>query len=119
MNAPVDISRIKPGDEVLVRCVAAPGFCPQRPLVTPDSGALVGNEFMPPSKAIVSHTPKALSVGDVVRAAPHVSTWKDKPHSGVIRAIDGDAAWLRWDHLEREPYSTDNIWPLSDLERAQ
>lgn len=114
---PPDLSKIKPGDEVTVRLVVnavnengvfaiRPGWHPS------ESIRLDGME-----DAIVSHTPKALQPGDRVRAAAHVSGWRDKPHIGIIRAIEGDDAWLRWTHLESEPYSTDNIWALTDLER--
>lgn len=120
MSAP-DLNKMMPGDEVLVRLtvnrvaandyrglayvVCEPAYNDEKIIV------LLGH--------VASHTPKALAVGDRVKAAEHVNTWKDKLHSGVIRAIDGEQAWLRWDHLDREPYSTDNIWPLADLERAQ
>jgi hypothetical protein len=76
-----DLSKIKPGDEVTVRVsvvivgddikVAVPGI---------SGGVWIS------ANAIVSHTPKALSVGDRVKL--------QSGGEGFIRAIVGERAWV-------------------------
>jgi len=113
----VDLSKIKPGDEVLVRGIVdraythasgVPAFTLRgikRPTSTIDVEA----------EAIVSHTPKALEVGDQVRGKAPVG----HALGGSILAIDGDAAWVRWTASIYDG-STDRreTWWLRDLERV-
>lgn len=103
----VDLTKIRPDDEVAVRAyisvVESDGvrirFHPEAP------GSMV---HLSPS-AIVSHTPKALAVGDRVRLRNgFIQTIR-----GVIRALDAGEAWVRWDSS-----SVADIWQASDLERV-
>jgi hypothetical protein len=118
----VDVSKIREGDEVTIRAIV---LAKPRNAFPPTEWQLCwpgqpSATFWGYEENFVGHkpTPKPLKVGDRVQAAAHVKTWQGKPHRGAIRAIEGGDAWVRWDHLEREPYSTDNIWPLSDLEAS-
>jgi hypothetical protein len=87
----VDLSKIRPGDEVLVRGEA---------VETPDGFATVRvagclHAISVPTLAIVSHTPKALAVGDRVRigaATPIDFVWTGR--KARLVAIDGEDAWL-------------------------
>jgi hypothetical protein len=104
----VDISKIKPGDEVLVR-----GVCLQHPTEPGAKGEAI--DWVPHFRAgsvrinheaIVSHTPKALAVGDRVKVADYATV------RASILAISGKWAWLKDDG--------ESHWrePLSRLERA-
>lgn len=89
-RAAIDLSKIRAGDVLLVRCIAAHGFSHQRPMVTPAGGGLFGNDFMPPTSAIVSHDPRGtLRVGDRVCIPPIRA-------EGTILALAGDSAWVDW-----------------------
>jgi hypothetical protein len=106
----VDLSKIKPGDEVTVRAVVREIA---GPFVRSDGKAwdikvrphaFVHSEWIE-HDAIVTHTPKALSVGDRVRV-------KNSTAVRTVLALHGQYAWLSdgescWteelDYLERAP----------------
>lgn len=112
MSAPVDISKIKPGDTVLVRgivqrvgdadyrglsyVVCKPLYNEERPVVLLEH--------------IVSHTPNAIAVGDRVRSL----SWNTSDHTAEVLAIYRDRAWVKFSGDD----GPDDM-PLSDLERAK
>lgn len=112
MTAPLDISKIKPGDEVLLRFVvsAAPsGVHWPHVEIDPsgqlDGGVSEGSYLSAGLAAIAGHTPKTLAVGDRVKYLGQVL--------GTIIAVDGPEAWVRFaSDDERSTYR------LSDLERV-
>lgn len=83
----VDISKIRTGDEVTVRATVT-GVKPSGPSirVQPLSFTSDGNQWVG-LRELVSHKPRPLSLGDTVRG-PFISP------TGVIRAIQGDFAWV-------------------------
>lgn len=108
----VDISKIRPGDEVTVRAtvVDLPGdhwnsfrLRYEHPEALRGEG-LVNATHDIPSRSIVSHTPKALSVGDRVQV---------NFAEGPIVAIHGRYAWVDLGAPDGHP----STWILSDLER--
>jgi hypothetical protein len=108
----VDISKIKPGDEVTVRAVVHStdgmswGLCFKH-----HNGAWDGSvrHFVHPG-CVVSHTPKALAVGDRVELLTG--------GRGFIRAIIGERAWV---DLVDDPAEMMNgcAYGLAFLERDQ
>jgi hypothetical protein len=107
----VDLSKIKPGDEIAVRATVRtldPEMHHGGPGV--EVGFCSGLRGWVRDTAIVSHTPKALSVGDRVRPT-FSGGWE--AYRGIVRAIDDGEAWVRWETgLHARP-----DWSLSDLER--
>lgn len=104
----VDLSKIKPGDEVTVRGVVTvvnKGITVQFP------NSALGAELWVPDLDIVSHTPKTLSVGDRVKGRDFGSRM-----TGQVLALDGPDAWVAWSETLYEP-SRRETWALSDLER--
>lgn len=97
----VDISKIRPGDEVTVRFIVTE--IKDHDVFLSDrmgSGPLVDA----PTDRIVSHTPKAPSVGDMVQV---------NFAEGPIVAIHGRYAWVDLGAPDGHP----STWILSDLER--
>lgn len=100
----VDLSKIKPGDEVTVRAVVKRAADEFGVLLCTTAGG-DPDDFMAVEAEIVSHTPKALSVGDRVKA----DGWKVAVFTVV--AIDDGWAWIK------DAKSSRLQLPLSDLER--
>lgn len=99
----VDLSKIKPGDEITVRVRAFEprnGGWAVRALPNPTQTFIRAED-------IISHVPKTLQVGD--RAQPKRGEWRSGD-PGTIVAIDGGDAWLK-----RE--SDHSTYRLDDLER--
>jgi hypothetical protein len=92
-HSEIDLSKIKPGDEVTVRAVVSDAQHTEnwglhfKHLNGAYDGAC--RHFVHPD-CIVSHTPKALSVGDKVKAAE----WPPSITLEVLCIHDG-MAWLR------------------------
>lgn len=99
----VDLSKIKPGDEVTVRVrVARVAGCAVFVQIEPDEAVCFS------AGPIVSHTPKALTVGDRVRGGQ----W-----FGHIKHVDGGHAWVRWKAPELGDLQ-DTVERLDELVRA-
>lgn len=118
----IDLSKIKPGDEVLVRGVVRrtrdePGWPALEVELNLEGGICYPNgedvqEISMGLSAIVEHHPKALSVGDRVIKAAGVT------FTGVIVAIDANRAWVTWGKRDGGWGEGDEVLPLADLERA-
>lgn len=102
----VDLSKIKPGDEVTVRCVVLNAQPDHDGDIKGDFGAGEDGDcpmhFKP--DRIVSHTPKALAVGDRV---------KSRLGSGEVKHVIEQRAWVDWSTGQQL------IHQLSDLEPEQ
>lgn len=110
----VDLSKIKPGDEVTVRAVvlrntAKIGVQGQWFMCWPDHHDATFYAF---PKDIVSHTPKALAVGDRVKRRD-----ANNPYAAKIIAIDRTGEWavLQRTDKNEQPW----IYALSLLEVDQ
>jgi hypothetical protein len=113
----VDLSKIKPGDEVLVRCVVRERGSAARNifhcLTVSDADQELSSSFMVLGDEIAAVTPKALAVGDRVKVGaemPDDFLWTGR----VVRlaAIDGKHAWLasdEGDHLTIDPERLERV----------
>lgn len=101
----VDVSKIKVGDEVMVRCVVNDiGALGSIGLSTVDENP---DEFRAMPGAILSHTPKGFAVGDRVKV-------RGDEAEGEIKAVWADSAWVLFTtDNENEPVTL----PNSNLER--
>lgn len=87
----VDISKIKSGDQVTVRGVVGENVADassHRVLVSFD-GHSGGKSVFVRNDTIISHTPRALAVGDRVRQRPN-------GQHGEVLGLHGVQAWVRW-----------------------
>ncbi len=102
----VDLSKIRPGDEITIRCRArvraSEGWTIRA--LHDEQGTLVKDEH------IVAHTPKALVVGDRVKVGPQVPG--DGLWAGQVRriaALEGADAWLADDKGEHLTVGLDRL----------
>lgn len=108
MNDKIDLTKVKPGDEVTVRLTYDGDS-----VVAPESGwkrfsNSAGQEVVIHSFDIVTHTPKALSVGDRVRCPK----FKANDATGEVLAVRNHQVWVQF-----EGYLKPDTVLLSDLER--
>lgn len=108
----VDLSKIKPGDEVTVRVVVTAAGKNSLKVSVPG----IENGLWFDAAEIVSHTPKALSVGDRVRWTRYTQV-ADIPMrvGGVLLAVDADTAWVKTADQDLPTHTTVD---LRLLERA-
>lgn len=108
----VDISKIKPGDEVTVLFTAGEPyrqpFIDRQDLTVTFGEGLNKVTFCVPASLVVSHTPRALKVGDVVRVPAHSDSV-----TGEVLAVDGQECWVRWRNGRR------STWGVDVVERVQ
>lgn len=99
----VDLSKIKPGDTVTIEAVVRdePRSYSDGKYVSVKAGVEC---FSFPCRSIVSHTPKALSVGDRVRV---------NGAEAAILAVHGGYAWV-----DLGTSTHPGTWGLSQLERV-
>jgi hypothetical protein len=92
----VDLSKIKPGDEVTVSMtVSHVGGSKTHPITAYYARS---QQYGLSASDIVSHTPKPLAVGDRVK----LRAWADAPRcatSGNVLAVHEGAAWVQWPSL--------------------
>lgn len=88
----VDLSKIKPGDEVTVRFVVHWAVNPNGMLAVIPGAAHVNHagELVLNASAVVEHHPKALSVGDRVKMP---GTWREVVFEVI--GVSGQWAWLK------------------------
>jgi plastocyanin len=84
----IDISKIKPGDKVTLVPLEVTGVLPRVNQVQLKDGEGLLSYFTPEQIAAHHPAPREIGVGDRVR-------WKDI--IGIVRAVDGQEAWVRWD----------------------
>lgn len=105
----IDVSKIKLGDEVTVRAHAISGYGDLLAVRVTQRGRLDPLHITIPVSAIISHTPKALAVGERVKFAGNPNSI-----TGEVIARDDRLAWVRWDGTS-ERY--DGLERLDLLER--
>jgi hypothetical protein len=109
----LDLSTLKPGDEVTVKVVVVrkddDDSYPVRVCARGDhrpGATMLSNYVDIPVADIVSISPRPLEVGDRVRVRGHESG------TATLLAVDGDWCWAKYDHDGARSTSL-----LSDLER--
>lgn len=107
----VDISKIKPGDELLVRVYATGGIGDLVGVSDRRGGPYVLGVR---TKQIASHVPKPLEVGDRVRRIPLDLDADGRPRVYTITAMDADG----WVLLADRGPSSRVASSLSFIERA-
>jgi hypothetical protein len=111
----VDLSKIKTGDEVLLRATAdVNGLGELAFRFRGELGQFDGSENYHylddeiPADAIVSHTPKAIGVGELVCKRLDNG---ELGNEGRVLAVEGESAWVLF-------WKTPQTVPLSELERV-
>lgn len=109
-SALVDLSKIRPGDEVLVRRTVAGLYSSQVNIGGENADTLLGTRpLWVSADQILAHTPKALEVGDRVKTKT-VPAFASP--FGIVRAIREGFAWVSRDNEDLE------TWAISELDRA-
>lgn len=108
-NFPIDLTKLQPGDEVTVRArVKFVGTSRTKE----DAYSLETNDGCPSAflilgNGILTHTPRALAVGDSVTASHAL-----RRDPGVLLCIDGNQGFVRWSD------GSHGIWPLTSMSRT-
>lgn len=103
----IDISKIRPGDTVTVKATVVHVDCGSAMAKVRPPDFIIGGEQWTNANNIVSHTPKSIAVGEMVRE--QVSGLR-----GRLEATCGLYGWLIPTDPARRPFTA----PLSNLERA-
>lgn len=114
----VDLSKIRPGDEVTVRgtVLGDPQHTHTVRVVLAGYGPAISDHsasLSVTSEHIVSHTPKALAVGDRV-ARPRYCVGDVY----LVEHVSGDWCWLKPERATGEGVNRGVLSPLSGLERV-
>jgi hypothetical protein len=101
----VDVSKILPGDKVALVPLEVRWVTPAGLKIAVLDAEGMHSYFGPDQIAAHHPAPREIGVGDrvYIKGQP---TW-----SGLVRGLDGEDAWIKWDHSR--PMKSE--WPLTDL----